>query len=236
MACPPHPHSQTPGPRLREKGADPLAPRTLLDLIIRAVAPATVLCVAFTASATPRGNLIALKSIIPAQTFEQVRTKTKQGYGAKIHGRIKINGKSFDFVSGGRGRGSAPFGTYRMGPLSGFRAPKGTWVPGYRLSDAYDPFVKDRRTGLFIHPGHDASAGCVAIRKDQWSSFVSTVGGAAKVGRLAIRLGSGSESMEETPSSSIVKFARHKRSAGRRSRTIKIHFRSGGRTHRHRKV
>jgi hypothetical protein len=170
-----------------------LASPALLNLIMtRAVPLATALCVACTASATPQGNLGALKSIIPAQTFEHARTRTIQGYGAKVHGKININGQSFDFVSGGRGRGSAPFGTYQVAPLSGFTAPKGTWVPGYRLSDAYDPFVKDRRTGLFIHPGHDASAGCVAIRKDQWPSFVKAMGGAARVGRLAIRLGSGS--------------------------------------------
>jgi hypothetical protein len=121
-----------------------LASPVLLKLImIRTVPLATALCVAFTASATPQGNLGALKSIIPAQTFEPARTRTNQGYGAKVHGKIKINGESFDFVSGGRGRGSAPFGTYRVGGLSGFKAPKGTWVPGYRLSDAYDPFVND---------------------------------------------------------------------------------------------
>ena len=139
MACPLRPNSQTPKLQLREKGADPLASPVLLKLImIRAVPLATALCVAFTASATPQGNLGALKSIIPAQTFEHARTRTNQGYGAKVHGKIKINGRSFDFVSGGRGRGSAPFGTYRVAPLSGFKAPKGTWVPGYRLSDAYD--------------------------------------------------------------------------------------------------
>lgn len=198
---------------------------------------AIALCVAFTTPAAPQGLLDFFKSILPAQTFEQARTKTKQGYGAEVHGKIKINGKSFDFVSGGRGRGSAPFGTYRVGPLSGFKAPKGTWVPGYHLSDAYDPFVKDTRAGLFIHPGHNASAGCVAIRKYEWPSFVKAIEGTAKVGGpLAIRLGPGSEPMQETPLPSIVKYARHERSAGRRSKTIKIHLRSHTRTHHHRKA
>jgi hypothetical protein len=214
-----------------------LASPALLDLItIRAVPLATALCVACAASAAPQGNLIALKSIIPAQTFQHARTRTNQGYGAKVHGKIKINGKSFDFVSGGRGRGSAPFGTYRVGGLSGFKAPKGTWIPGYRLSDAYDPFVNDRRTGLFIHPGHDASAGCVAIRKDQWPSFVKAMGGAAKAGRLAIRLGSGSEPMQETPPPSIVTYVSYKRSTGQRSKAVKIHRRSHTRTRHHRKA
>ena len=130
-------------------------------------------CVAFTTPAAPQGLLDFFKSILPAQTFEHVRTKTKQGYGAQVHGKIKISGKSFDFVSGGRGRGSAPFGTYRVGTLSGFKAPRGTWVPGYRLSDAYDPFVKDTRRGLFIHPGHrgfrwlfsDTEGGMACVRQ-----------------------------------------------------------------------
>jgi hypothetical protein len=159
---------------------------------------AIALCVAFTVPAASQGLLDLFKSILPAQTFEKARTKTKQGYGAKVHGKIKINGKSFDFVSGGRGRGSAPFGTYQVGRLSGFKAPKGTWVPGYHLSDAYDPFVKDTRTGLFIHPGHYASAGCVAIRKNEWPSFVKAIEDVAKAGRpLAINLGPESEPMEK---------------------------------------
>jgi hypothetical protein len=162
-------------------------------LVARAlrVTLAFALSSALTTPAASQGLLdFIFKSILPAQTFEKARTKTKQGYGAKLHGKVKINDKSFDFVSGGRGRGSAPFGTYRIGALSGFKAPKGTWVPGCRLSDAYDPFVKDRRTGLFIHPGHDASAGCVAIRQNEWRLFVQAMEKAAEVGRpLAIHIG-----------------------------------------------
>jgi len=156
---------------------------------------AIALCSALTTPASSQGLLdFIFKSILPAQTFEKARTKTKQGYGAKVHGKLKINDKSFDFVSGGRGRGSAPFGTYKIEPLSGFKAPRGTWIPGYRLSDAYDPLVKDTRRGLFIHPGHDASAGCVAIRKNEWPSFVKAMEKAAQVGRpLAIQLGPQSE-------------------------------------------
>ena len=199
-----------------------------------AIILAAALCVTVTTPAASQGLLDFFKSVLPAQTFEQARTKTKQGYGVKVHGKIRIKDKSFDFVSGGRGRGSAPFGTYRVGPLSGFKAPRGTWVPGYHLNDAYDPFVKDTRTGLFIHPGHNASAGCVAIRKDEWPSFVKAIEGAAKA--LAIRLGPGSEPMQETPSPSLVKYVSHKRSPVRRSKTVKTHLRSHRRTHHHRKA
>lgn len=163
------------------------------------VSLAVALCSALTTPAASQGLLENLfKAIFPAQTFEKARTKTKHGYGAKVHGKVKINDKSFNFVSGGRGRGSAPFGTYKIGRLGGFKAPGGTWVPGYRLSDAYDPLVKDTRRGLFIHPGRDASAGCVAIRKNEWPTFVKAMEKAAKVGGpLAIRLGPDSESAEK---------------------------------------
>ncbi len=163
---------------------------------------AIVLCAAFTTPAPAQGLLDFFKSflppsIFPAQTLQRARTKTKQGYGAKVHGKVKINNKSFDFVSGGRGRGSAPFGIYQIGRLGGFKTPNGTWIPGYRLSDAYDPFVKDTRTGLFIHPGLDASAGCVAIRNDEWPAFVKALEGVAQHGRsLSIRLGPESEPSE----------------------------------------
>lgn len=158
---------------------------------------AIALCSAFTAPARSQDLLDFFKSIFPAQTFEQARTKTRQGYGAKVHGKVKINNRSFNFVSGGRGRGSAPFGTYQIGPLSGFKTPRGTWVPGYHLSDAYDPFVKDTRKGLFIHPGRNASAGCVAIRQAEWPSFVQAMKKASQVGgRMAIHLGPESEPLK----------------------------------------
>jgi hypothetical protein len=199
-----------------------------------AIILAAALCAAATTPAASQDLLDDLiKSILPAQTFEQARIKTKQGYGAKVHGKITINGKSFNFVSGGRGRGSAPFGTYDVGSLSGFKAPKGSWVPGYPLSDAYDPYVNDTRTGLFIHPGHDASSGCLAVRKDEWPSFVKAMKDAAKDGGspAVVRLGPGSEPMQEEPSRPIVQRVAHKRSWARRSGATKIHLRSHGRAH-----
>jgi hypothetical protein len=205
-----------------------------LVTMIRVLTLAAVMCVALMMPAAPQGLLDFLTAIFPAQTFEQARTKTKHGYGAKVHGKIKIGGKGFDFVSGGRGRGSAPFGTYQVGALSGFKASRGTWVPGYPLSDAYDPFVNDTRTGLFIHPGHDASAGCVAIRKQEWPSFVKAMEGTAKGGcPVAIHLGPGSEPMRETPLPPTIEYAAHKRSFGWKRETVKAHLRSHGRSHRH---
>ncbi len=87
------------------------------------------LCAAFTAPAASQGLLDFFKSflspfVLPAPTLEHARKKTRKGYGAKVHGKVKVNDKSFHFVSGGRGRGSAPFGTYKVGPLSGFKNSK----------------------------------------------------------------------------------------------------------------
>lgn len=109
---------------------------------------------------------------IIANTVEKQRQKGRGGYANPIHGHIRLNGRLYPFVSGGRGRGAAPFGEYHIGPLSGFRAPRGAWIPGYHLSDAFDPFVRDERAGLFIHPGRGASAGCIAILPALWHQFV----------------------------------------------------------------
>ncbi len=109
---------------------------------------------------------------ILANTLEKVRLPGPGGFAKPIHGKIHINGHVYPFVSGGHGRGAAPLGEYRVGPLGGFTAPRGSFVPGFPLSDAYDPMIGDTRDGLFIHPGHHASAGCFAIESG-WNSFVA---------------------------------------------------------------
>lgn len=119
----------------------------------------------------------SVDSRILANTQEITREIGPGGYAKTIHGRIHINGHTYPFVSGGRGRGAAPFGEYHVGPLGGFggrkgKKGKGHFIPGFPLSDAFDPFVKDTRNGLFIHPGRRASKGCLAIFPDVWGSFV----------------------------------------------------------------
>lgn len=109
---------------------------------------------------------------LAADTIEKIREVGRNGFPLPLHGHIKIGSHEYPFVTGGRGRGSAPFGKYHIGYLGGFRAPRGTFIPGFPLSNIFDDIVGDERSGLFIHPGHLASAGCIAIESG-WNRFVS---------------------------------------------------------------
>jgi GH24 family phage-related lysozyme (muramidase) len=91
----------------------------------------------------------------------------------QVHGTMVVNGHVYNFVSGGRpgARGAAPYGEYEIGEYQK-NALKTYGLPGYTMSNKYDPVIKDTRSGLFIHPGEGASAGCLAIPKSQWGAFV----------------------------------------------------------------
>lgn len=119
---------------------------------------------------------------ILANTREMTREAGANGYGKAIHGRFHILGHAYPFVSGGQGRGSIPFGVYHVGNLSWFEGRKGHHVPAFALSDVYDPFAKDTRSGLYIHPGRRASRGCLAIYPTFWAPFVQDM--SHFVGRL----------------------------------------------------
>lgn len=121
------------------------------------------------------------KVALAAKTFEH-----KRSYGSRLHGKIVINGRTFHFVSGGRARGSAPFGTYKIGDLGGFTAPRGTFVPGYPLTDSYDELTGDERTGLFIHPARGVTAGCIGINKNEWAAFVRAMRGADRPTQIVL--------------------------------------------------
>ena len=106
-----------------------------------------------------------------AVAYVTERKPDRRGFGAPIRGEIAINGHCYPFVSGGHGRGSIPFGTYRVGaamnrpylnPNAGHTA--------YPISDVFDPIAKDTRSALFIHPGR-STAGCIGIDPDQWEQF-----------------------------------------------------------------
>ena len=106
-----------------------------------------------------------------AVAYVTERKPDHRGFGAPIRGEIAINGHCYPFVSGGHGRGSIPFGTYRVGaamnrpylnPNAGHTA--------YPISDVFDPLVKDTRSALFIHPGR-ATAGCIGVDPAQWAQF-----------------------------------------------------------------
>ena len=99
--------------------------------------------------------------------------KMENGVGSMLTGRIVVNGHIYEFVTGGGGRGSAPFGQYDvLGYTSGQqrRAAGNTYTnDAFPLNDAHDPGVRgsQMRTGLLIHEArYGATAGCIGIRGD----------------------------------------------------------------------
>ena len=105
------------------------------------------------------GNLTA--------TFDSVR-----GAGSRtqmVTGRVTVNGHTYDFRSGGHGRGSLPAGNYEITPHQGSRSDRSMSVGGvgysFAMSDKFDPRVGRTRSLLRIHPD-GASAGtegCMGI-------------------------------------------------------------------------
>ncbi len=87
-------------------------------------------------------------------------------------GQITVNGHTYQFNSGGWGRGNLPAGSYTVS--GGQRtSEKGMVRDGvgfkFQLSDKYDPRVKgDARSGLLIHPdgGVRGTMGCIGIVGD----------------------------------------------------------------------
>ncbi|MCA9140656.1 MAG: hypothetical protein KDB00_27980 [Planctomycetales bacterium] len=86
-----------------------------------------------------------------------------------MSGRITINNHTYDFRSGGHGRGFLPAGTYTVTPHRWDRSESGFSVGGvgfsFAVSDAYDSRVGDTRTLLRIHPdgGSPGTNGCIGI-------------------------------------------------------------------------
>jgi len=86
-----------------------------------------------------------------------------------VEGKITVNGRSYDFRSGGHGRGSLPAGTYTVTPHMNSRSDASMSVGGvgysFALSDKFDSRVGDTRKLLRIHPdGRSAGTeGCIGI-------------------------------------------------------------------------
>ncbi len=100
-------------------------------------------------------------------TFDRVRgpgTRSQQ-----VTGRVTVNGHTYDFRSGGYGRGSLPPGSYTVTPHLWSRSDRSMSVDGvgysFALSDKYDRRVGANRSLLRIHPdgGTPGTMGCVGI-------------------------------------------------------------------------
>lgn len=100
-------------------------------------------------------------------TFDRVRgpgTRSQQ-----VTGRITVNGRAYDFRSGGFGRGSLPPGQYQISAHLWSRSNRSMTVGGvgysFAMSDKYDSRVRGTRSLLRIHPdgGTPGTEGCVGI-------------------------------------------------------------------------
>ena len=113
------------------------------------------------------GNLAAV-------TTSPVRTVDPDtGFGNPLTGKVTVNGHSYDFVSGGKGRGSIPMGTYSIGRhwTAQERAASGyeLHMDSFDLNNVRDtaPGTQNRpaREGLLIHDSASGkTAGCIGIQ------------------------------------------------------------------------
>ncbi|MBI4821704.1 MAG: peptidoglycan-binding protein [Deltaproteobacteria bacterium] len=103
-------------------------------------------------------------------TFDDVRGAGQRNQ--MVTGKITVNGNSYDFRSGGHGRGSLPAGQYEVSPHMWSRDTKGMTVGGvgysFAMSDKYDSRVGGTRSLLRIHPdgGSAGTQGCIGIVGD----------------------------------------------------------------------
>src|SRR6516162_2636560 len=91
---------------------------------------------------------------------------------------------SYEFATGGFGRGSAPFGTYELGafrdtnddPLHIGKRWMIKQLGQVEDGEAYDPRVKATRTALELHSAHrfTGSQGCIAVLggPEVWDDFM----------------------------------------------------------------
>ena len=84
-------------------------------------------------------------------------------------GRLTVNGNTYDFRSGGFGRGNLPTGTYEVTSHMNSRSDPAMSVGGvgysFAMSNKYDARVDATRTLLRIHPdgGTAGTLGCMGI-------------------------------------------------------------------------
>ena len=91
---------------------------------------------------------------------------------------------SYEFATGGFGRGSAPFGTYELGAFRGTNDDPRRIGPRWMIKqlgqaedgEAYDPRVRATRTALELHSAHHftGTLGCIAVLggPEVWEEFM----------------------------------------------------------------
>jgi peptidoglycan hydrolase-like protein with peptidoglycan-binding domain len=109
----------------------------------------------------------------PPNKVAQFESVSKAGQRSQMmSGRITINGNTYDFRSGGGGRGNLPPGDYKITPHLWSRSDRSMSVGGvgysFAMSDKYDKRVGGTRSLLRIHPdgGGPGTIGCIGIVGD----------------------------------------------------------------------
>lgn len=109
----------------------------------------------------------------PGEGVAQInRTKNAGARNQMVEGKITVNGNTYDFRSGGHGRGSLPKGTYNITRHLDSRSDASMSVGGvgysFAMSDKFDSRVGDTRKLLRIHPDgrSPGTEGCLGIVGD----------------------------------------------------------------------
>lgn len=119
----------------------------------------------------------------------------------QIHGSVTIDGHTYGYGSGGRGRGSIPYGDYPVNIGKGDIGPVGQRIgsvatvggPGGEIMDPKYPGRP--REGIQIHPGSSETLerlytqGCFAVLRSQWPAFKADLLEKAKQGPLMLHVG-----------------------------------------------
>jgi hypothetical protein len=102
-------------------------------------------------------------------TAQISRTTNAGARNQLVSGKITVNGHSYDFRSGGFGKGSLPKGDYTVTRHMDSRNTRGMVVGGvgysFALNNKFDSRVGATRTQLRIHPdgGSAGTNGCIGI-------------------------------------------------------------------------
>jgi|GEM_PF-973064 len=127
------------------------------------------------ATAAPSGSVADRQNVASGQNgLAQIERTTRAGQrNQMVEGSVTVNGHSYQFRSGGHGRGSLPTGTYNVTRHLDSRSDKASMMVGgvgysFAMSDKFDPRVGDTRQLLRIHPdGRSAGTeGCMGIVGD----------------------------------------------------------------------
>lgn len=117
-------------------------------------------------------DFVPARGSVPNRTATVDSVQNKGARNQLTTGRITINGNTYQYRSGGHGKGNLPPGSYTVTPHLWNRSDRSMNVGGvgysFALSDKYDSRVDATRSLLRIHPdgGTPGTLGCIGIVGD----------------------------------------------------------------------